>query len=260
MPVSRRLARPVLLALGMGLSSAALAQTPSAPSAPPPAADRPAEARRLAVTGEGQAFRAPDLALVQLTVTRQGETAQKALADNNAAMAAVQGALPEFGLEGRDIQTSGFSISPQYRYDTRSDGTQSPPTLVGYEVRNTLSLRVRAVDRLGEILDRAVSLGVNDGGSIEFVAEDPSALQNDARRQAVERARASAEAMASAAGLRLGALLTIEDGAAPFEPPRPLADMRMMAMPAPAAASKVPVAAGETMASATVRLVFALEE
>ncbi|WP_062013100.1 SIMPL domain-containing protein [Aureimonas sp. AU4] len=252
MSASRRLARPALLVLALGLSSAALAQTPPAP----PATAQPSEPRRLAVTGEGQATRAPDLALVQLTVMRQGETAQKALADNNAAMSAVQGALPEFGLEARDVQTSGFSIAPQYRYDTALDGTQSPPTLVGYEVRNTITLRVRAVDRLGEILDRAVSLGVNDGGSIEFAAEDPSALQNEARRQAVERARASAEAMAAAAGLRLGALISIEDGATGAAPPRPLAEMRMMAAPA---SPKVPVAAGETMASASVRLVFALE-
>jgi uncharacterized protein len=254
MSASHRLARPALFALALGLSSAAIAQTPPPPA--PPAAGQPAEPRRLAVTGEGQAFRAPDLALVQLTVMRQGETAQKALADNSAAMSAVQDALPEFGLEARDVQTSGFTIAPQYRYDTASDGTQSPPTLVGYEVRNTITLRVRAVDRLGEILDRAVSLGVNDGGSIEFVAEDPSALQNEARRTAVERARASAEAMAGAAGLRLGALLSIEDGASGIEPPRPVSEMRMMAAPA---SPKVPVAAGETMASATVRLVFALE-
>lgn len=258
MPHLVPLLRPALIAVLIGLPAVAGAQTP------PPAANdaaRPAPAmRRLAVSGEGQAFRAPDLALVQLTVTRQGATAAQALTDNNTAMSAVQGALPEFGLEPRDIQTSGFSINPQYRYETRQDGTQSPPTLVGYEVRNTLSLRVRAVDRLGEILDRAVSLGVNDGGSIEFVAEDPSALENEARTEAIGRARASAEAMAKAAGQRLGALLSVEDADARSGPPTPMADMRMMAMPAPAPASKVPVAAGQTMASASVRLVYSLED
>lgn len=245
MLVPRRL---VLLAFA---STLALAAPALAQDAPPPA---PA---RVSVTGEGWTSRAPDLALVRLTVLRAAPTAAAALGEANTAMTAVTAAMPAFGVAPRDLQTGGFQISPQYRYENRSDGTQAPPTLTGYEVRNTLNVRVRDLTKIGEVLDKAVQLGVNEGGSIDFQVEDNAAASNEARRDAVAKARASAEALADAAGLKLGRVVTLEDGAPNFAPPMPMMDMRAMAAPAPAN-SKVPVEIGETTISAQVRIVYEL--
>ncbi|WP_279482134.1 SIMPL domain-containing protein [Aureimonas sp. SK2] len=239
------------LAFGLALSGRAFAQgePPAAPPAP----------ARISVTGEGHASGTPDLAVTQLTVMRSAPTAAEALAQANDAMEAVRGAMSGFGVEARDLQTSGFQIAPQYRYENRSDGTQAPPVVTGYEVRNTLSVKVRDLARLGELLDKAVQLGVNEGGSIAFQIEDDSGLRNEARREAVREARASAETLAEAAGLKLGRVVTIEDvagSAFPPPPPMPFGELRMAA---PASASKVPVEVGESMVTSDVRIVYELQ-
>ena len=194
--------------------------------------------------------------MTSLTVLRTAESAESALGDANEATAAVTGAMRELGIESRDLQTGGFSITPQYRYENRPDGTSVPPQIIGYEVRNTLTVRVRDLDRLGELLDRAVTLGVNQGGDISFQVEDSSELENEARREAVERARQSAETLAEAAGRELGAVVAISDEAAGSFPPRPMAmEARLMAAPAD---SSVPIEIGENTVTARVRVVFAL--
>ncbi|WP_182085522.1 SIMPL domain-containing protein [Aureimonas sp. ME7] len=235
------------LAFGLVLSGSALAQEAKAPV--------PA---RISVSGEGQASAAPDLAVTQLTVMRAAPTAAEALKAANEAIDGVRGALPSFGVEPRDMQTAGFQIAPQYRYDNKPDGTQGPPTVTGYEVRNTLSVKVRDLARLGELLDRAVQLGVNEGGNISFQIEDSSALENAARKSAVEKARASAQALAEAAGLQLGRIVSIENGASAFPPPMP-APMGAMRMMASDMAAKVPVEIGENTVSADVRIVYELQ-
>ncbi|RIY02050.1 DUF541 domain-containing protein [Aureimonas flava] len=245
-----RLFAPLALCAGLALSAPALAQDAPPPPAPPPA--------RISVTGEGQANGAPDLAVTQLTVLRTGATAAAALEEANTAMEAVRGAMSSFGVEARDLQTSGFRITPQYRYDNGPDGTQSPPVLTGYEVRNTLSVKMRDMARLGELLDRAVQLGVNEGGSFSFQIEDDAALRDAARREAVAKARSSAEALADAAGLTLGRVVSIEDAAnayVPQPPPMPFGEMRMMAS---GSAAKVPVEAGENTVTSEVRIVYEL--
>ncbi|MBC8129685.1 MAG: SIMPL domain-containing protein, partial [Rhizobiaceae bacterium] len=121
---------------------------------------RAGEPRQIIVTGVGEASGTPDIATTSLTVLRTSATARAALDGANAAMAEVVGAMKTLGVEARDLQTSGFQIAPQYRYDTSSNGNQQPPTLIGYEVRNTLTVRIRDIAAVGAILDRAVSLGV----------------------------------------------------------------------------------------------------
>lgn len=236
-----------LLATGLfaAVPNAAQAQAPA------PVAVPATESGEIAVRGEGRATAAPDLATLNLTVLRVADTAEAALDQSNEAAGAVLGAMEGFGIEARDRQTSGFSITPQYRYENREDGTSAPPQIVGYEARNSLTVRVRDLARLGEILDRAVSLGVNQGGDIAFSVEDPTALRNDARRQAVERARDSATTLAEAAGVTLGRVVRITDlvegGIA-----LPMPQMRAMS----ADASSVPIAAGESEISTQVLVVF----
>lgn len=236
------------LAAVLAASGPVLAQEPPAP---PPA--------RIEVGGAGTAYRAPDLAVTQLTVLRNAATAAEAMSAANEAVDAVTKAMTEFGIEKRDLQTAGFQVSPQYQYDNRSDGQQQPPKLVGYEVRNTLSVKVRDLAKLGEVLDRAVKLGVNEGGSISFEIDDPSDASKEARRLAVADARERAETLATASGLKLGRVVLIQDGAVHNEPmpPVPIMEMKLAAAPA-SAAGRVPVEAGENAVRADVRIVFEL--
>jgi uncharacterized protein YggE len=249
--VSSRLSLAPLAFLAVATALPALAQEPA--GAPP----RPAA--RIEVGGEGTAYRAPDLAVTQLTVLRNAATAAEAMDQASQAIGAVATAMAEFGVEKRDLQTAGFQISPQYQTDNRQDGPQAPPKVVGYEVRNTLSVKLRDLTKLGALLDRAVTLGVNEGGSISFEIADPAEVAKEARRRAVADARARAETLAEASGQRLGRVLVIQDGAARAEPlpPVPLMDMKMAA---PASARSVPIETGENAVRAEVRIVYELAE
>nr|CAD6410808.1 SIMPL domain-containing protein [Rhizobium sp. Q54] len=236
---------PMLLAFST--TTMALAQEPPAP-----------RERVIRVSAEGEASIAPDIAIVSFSVVRNSQTAQVAMDQNSQAMNAVMAALKSQGVEAKDIQTSNFSIQPQYRhFQPKEDGTIDPPEVVGYEVTNTLMVKIRDIAKVGTILDRVVKLGVNQGGQIVFTNDDPEAAFTEARKQAVERAIAKARTLTEAAGIRLGQVIQIDENARPPMPPQP---MSRMAMAKEAAFDAVPVAAGENTYAVRVDLTFALEQ
>lgn len=211
------------------------------------------QAPRIQVTGSGTATVAPDMALLSLTVTREAATAREALDANNQAMAAVIAEMRDAGIAERDLQTSGFSITPRYVYPKQDNDRPEPPRIVGYEVSNSLALRIRDLARLGPLLDRSVSLGVNQGGNVTFTNDDPSAALTKARKDAVAEALAKAATLAEAAHVGVGRILEItETTSAPG--PEPM--LRKMAMEA----SAVPVATGENSYTVTVSVTFAIEQ
>jgi uncharacterized protein YggE len=212
---------------------------------------------RILVTGQGSVDIAPDMAMLVLTVTREAETARQALDANSSAMSDVLAAMKAEGIKARDLQTSGFSIQPKYFYSQqKSSGTREPPSIVGYTVRNSLNVRVRDIGILGQILDKSVTLGVNEGGNISFTNDDPSAAITKARIMAVKDATSRAQTLAEAAGVKVGKLLEISEQS--FSPrPMPMARAeRSMAM----AADSVPVAAGENTYRVSVKVSFAIDQ
>ena len=212
---------------------------------------------RILVTAEGSVDIAPDMAVLSLSVTREAKTARGALDANSAAMKEVLAAMKAEGIEQRDLQTSGFSIQPKYKYPApNSSDNREPPRVVGYRVRNSLSVRVRDISKLGEILDKSVTLGVNEGGNIVFTNEDPSAAITQARIQAVKNAMAKAATLAKAAGVKTGRLLEISEQS--FSPgPVPMARAEMSLS---RAADAVPLATGENTYKVTVEVAYAIEQ
>ena len=231
----------------MALGLAAAIALPAAASA----AETPIQPR-IVVTGEGEATVAPDMALLSLSVMREAKTAREALDANNAAMAEVIEAIKLFGIADRDLQTAGIQIMPRYNYTNKPDGTQEAE-LVAYQVTNTLSVRVRDLVKTGEILDKAVSLGVNQGGNIVFANDDPSAVITEARKNAVAEATAKASTLAEAAGVKLGRVLEISDQSFGAQP-MPI-EAKAFDMAAPA----VPVQAGENSYRVQVNMTFELK-
>ncbi|MEH6569715.1 MAG: SIMPL domain-containing protein [Halioglobus sp.] len=208
------------------------------------------------VTGEGTAQIAPDMAVLDLTVSREAATAREALDANSAAMKQVLGEMRRQGVEDRDLQTSNFSIQPKYVYPSpKSSGEREPPKIVGYTVRNTLTMRVRDISRVGDILDKSVTLGVNEGGNIRFANNDPSAAIDQARVDAVHDAMAKAKTLAGAAGVKIGRLLELsEQSLAPRAVPIARAEMMMSR-----AADSVPVATGENSYKVQVSVSYAID-
>ncbi|WEX86139.1 SIMPL domain-containing protein [Sinorhizobium garamanticum] len=208
------------------------------------------------VSGEGRATAAPDMAIVQLSVVKDAKTAREALDANNKAMADVLSALKQGGIAERDLQTSGFSINPQYNYPPQgNDGSNRPPELIGYQVVNGVTVRVRDLSNLGEVLDKSVTLGINQGGGIEFTKDKPDEVITEARKAAVADAIVKAKVLAEAAGVSLGRLIEISEQA---PRPEPLPVARTMAKEF--AADAVPIATGENAYNVTVNVTFAIEQ
>lgn len=220
-------------------------------------ADEDQPSPRILVSGQGSVDIAPDMAILSLTVTREAETARAALDANSSAMNDVMAAMKAEGIEARDLQTSGFSIQPRYVYPaSKSTGERQPPQIVGYTVRNSLDVRVRDITAVGRILDASVSLGVNDGGNINFTNADPSAAITLARTDAIKDAMAKAATLARAAGVKTGKLLEISEQS--YNPgPRPKA---MAEMSLARSADAVPVATGENTYTVNVNVSFAIDQ
>jgi uncharacterized protein len=209
----------------------------------------------LTLNGTGEVLAAPDMATITTGVTTQAETAREALDANTEAMDELIAVLREAGLESRDIQTSDFTVTPQYVYSDQRDDTgyTQPPRISGYQVSNAVSIIVRDLESLGVILDQAVSVGANTINGIAFSVDDTDALYEEARRRAVADALAKADVYADAAGIELGAITAISEPEY-IEPPRPMYAAARMEM---AADSAVPVEAGEI--SYTVRTTISWE-
>ena len=212
-----------------------------------------AAAGKITVTGQGMVPAAPDMATIMLGATSQAETAQGAMAGNSAAVAAILAQLKAAGIEDRDIQTSGLSLNPQFDYNKASDGTM--PEILGYIASNNVTVRVRALDGLGLVLDSVIANGANTFNGLTFGLASPEPVMDAARKLAVADARRKAELYAAAAGVRLGQVLTIAENGG-YSEPQPM--FRMAADSAEAQA--VPVASGEIGVTATVTIEFEVTE
>ena len=209
----------------------------------------------LSVSGRGEVALAPDMAMISFAVERNAPSAKEALAANNAAMSAVFDAMKTAGIAERDLQTNNFSIQPIYVYPRNNDGTQEP-TLTGYRVYNGLTVRVRDLTMVGDILDQSVQLGVNSGGNISFGNDDPSGALNDARIEAMKDAIAKAKTLTEAAGVKVGKVLSISENSN-MQRPVPMAMARMEMK---IASDSVPVAGGENEYSVDVNVTFAIDQ
>jgi uncharacterized protein YggE len=212
------------------------------------------------ITGHGEVVAAPDTAFVTSGVTSQGLTAKEALDANNADMSKLIETLKAAGIDAIDIQTSGFSVSPNYVYSDERDanGYQLPPKIVGYTVYNGVTVVVRDLASLGAVLDQAVTVGANQISGVTFSVDDPQDLYNEARKRAFADAREKAELYADAAGVELGALSLVSELTGYNQPPQPYMYKAEAAMSADR--SMVPVEVGQLTFSIDVNVSWDLEQ
>lgn len=231
-----------------GTALIAAAMLPVAPAtAQEDAVRRPTP--RISVIGEGEVNVAPDMAILNLTVLREADTARAALSANNDAMKQVLAALKEAGVAERDLQTSGLNIQPRYAQPGKDRAGE--PKIAGYSVSNALTVRVRNLPDAGGILDKVVGLGVNQGGGIALVKDDMKPTLTEARKRAVADAVARARTLAEAADVKLGKILSIEEQSSM---PRPMpygGALRMAAKDA-----SVPLESGENTYRTQVNVIF----
>lgn len=156
----------------------------------------------LTVDGFGQAFGAPDVALVQLGVQTSSSNVSEAYNNANTAIQNVIDALVAIGIEERDIQTTGLYLYQDTPFNPQTGEPSETPI---YRVTNSLTVTVRDVSRAGEVINTGVEAGANNIGGLTFSIDDTAALEQEARAAAIEDARVRAEQLANLMGVELGA-------------------------------------------------------
>lgn len=231
----------IALAAVLVLAAAALAGI-GRPEAAGGASDEPREG--ITVTGVGHVDSVPDAAEFSLGITTKGETAREALAANSERMRRLIAALKTAGVAERDIKTQNVSIGPNY------DGGPEPD---GYSASNTVSVRIRDIDRAGAVLEAASQAGANNVYGPSLTRGNREALEAQALEKAVENARKRAETLARAADVGLGRVTAIAETV-------DRGGYELFAQRAAAGeASDVPIEKGTEEIAASVTVTFAID-
>ncbi len=204
----------------------------------PIAANPAQQVRTLSASGTGKVFLVPDVAYINIGVRVDADEVSQALSKNNIQANEISKALQSLGVEQKDIQTSNFNVYPMTDYGI--DGQVSRKYFV---VENTVYVTVRDLASLGNLLDAVVRSGANTINGISFDVLDKTAAEAQARDTAIANARAEAESIAKAAGVKLGNIQSVyvntSSGTMPVYEAKGIGGA--------AAPSNVPVAAGQLM-------------
>lgn len=159
------------------------------------------EANTINVSAQGKVLAKPDIGQIDLSVVTQATTVSAAVSDNNQKMNKITQAMKELGIAEEDLKTASYNINPSYQYSAGKS------TIIGYEVSQTLQVKIRDLNKASQILEKAASLGANQVGSLSFTIDDEEKLKDEARQQAVEKAKKKAEEMENKLGIRLGRII-----------------------------------------------------
>jgi uncharacterized protein YggE len=212
------------------------------------------ENRYITVKGKGKISAVPDTVWVSSGVNTQAKTAAEALNKNNNLMQAIIRAIKEANIEVKNIQTSVFNVHPVYDYSR----SPSPPELTGYQVANTVTVKITDVNKLAELLDNLVASGSNQISGIKFGFDDDKELLDEARKDAINNARKSALLYAQVANVNVGDVVSINelDTNLP-QPVYRLTEMDQAKMMT--SSGSVSVMSGEQVISISVTVVYELK-
>lgn len=199
------------------------------------------------ITGQGKVAATPDMAMITLGVRHTDKDAADAMDAVSAEMRGVIASLKAAGIAPTDIQTQTLSLSPNWVQRSTQDGAQ----VDGFVAENGIVVNVRDMGRLGIILDDVIEVGANSFRGVRFDIQNPEPLEDDARRAAVADAMRKADLFATAAGVKLGSILAIEEGFVG----RPQV---VMMREAASFAGDMPVESGEVSVEASVTIRFAI--
>lgn len=203
----------------------------------------------ITIEGTGKVTAKPDVAEIALGVTTEGAAVKDIQEQNSKKMNAIIAAVKDLGVKSEDIQTQQYSVSPRYNWD---NGKQ---TLLGYTITQQVSVKVRDLDKAGTVLAKAGELGANQMGSIQFVIDNPDALEAQARGKAIEDAKTKAEALAGQLGMTVVRVVSFSESGNGYFPPMAAYSAGDMAMKTEAV--PVPqIEAGTNEVTSNVNVVF----
>ena len=208
--------------------------------------------RTINVTGNSEVILTPDIAYVSVGVHSEAENAKAAVADNNAKSQAVIDAIKSQGVDEKDIKTTNFSVYQQQKFSPTGEDLG-----IIFAADNTVYVTMRAIDKIGEILDTSINAGANSIYGITFDVQDKDAALSTGRDEAIADAKAQAEQLASATGSKLGDVQNISYYSS--MPPVPYYyDNKAMGGAGMEAAS-IPITPGQLTLTVSVNLTYSIK-
>jgi uncharacterized protein YggE len=179
--------------------------------------------KTISVSGTGEIYAKPDLAIVDFSVVSEAKTVSPAMEDNTGKMNAVIEAVKSLGVQEQDLKTTGFNISPKYEWYYTQPCLYLPcpqnRVLVGYEVSQTLEVKIRDMAKIGDVIQKATAAGSNQAGDLRLTIDKQDELKKQARERAIEEAKNKAGELASQLGVKLVKIVSFsESGVSPFFP------------------------------------------
>ena len=160
---------------------------------------------RFSVSGSGTVYAKADIANMNVGLkTEVKKTAAEATKENSDQMNEILVVLKDLGIESKDIKTSSYSLNPVYNW-TEKDGQK----LSGYEVYQSVTLKIRDLEKIGDIIAKTTEKGANQVGGINFTIDDEYELKNEARELAITKAKEKAELIATQTGMKLGKIVGV---------------------------------------------------
>ncbi len=176
--------------------------------------EAPNASNTITISGTGTVSAVPDIAVATIAISVEGSTAKIAQNDANKKSAAVVDYLKKAGVKEADIKTSGYNIYPQYDYN------RGISRIRGYQVTQSLTVKIRDMDKANDILDGVVSAGANQVNGLSFEIDKPDELQADARKKAIDDANAKAEELEDELGVDLGRIVSFSESGNDYYPIR----------------------------------------
>lgn len=209
-------------------------------------------------TASGKIMAKPDIALISLSVKTPKETdAATVVSKNSETMNKIMNMLKEKGIEEKDVKSSSFSVNPVYSYPVNS-----APKIEGYEAYQELQVKIRDLQKIGDVIATSASLGANQIGNIAFTIDDPENLKIQAREKAVELAKEKAKQMEEITGIKLGPVVNVFENSYDDRQPVPYYSAKSeMAMGMGGDSMVAPqIASGENEVRVDVTLVFKVKK
>lgn len=171
-------------------------------------------ARTITVSAEGKVNAKPDIAMISFSVVTQGTTVKQVTTDNTAKMNAVIDSVKAAGVDAKDIATSQYNLYPTYP-DYQAGAVRR---ITGYNLDQQVTVKIRKLENVDDILDGAIKAGANEVGALSFDIDDTGAVKKQAREKAFTTARQKGEEMAGMAGVKLGRVVTFTESG-DYNPP-----------------------------------------
>jgi len=202
----------------------------------------------ITVSDTGEVYAKPDLALATFSVVTEAKTVAEAMSQNTEDMNGVIDFIKKQGVEDKDLKTTSFNISP--RYEWYEEGSKR--VLVGYEVQQSLQVKVRDLEKIGKIIEGATEFGANQVGDLQFTIDKQDELKKQARAEAIEKAKTKAKELAERLGVKLVRIINFsESSVVPY-----YYGLEKMAAPLGAGAETPQIETGENKIEVTVSITY----